>query len=272
MATVTGYTAERMKKIEDETVVGGAVNNMGNLVLAQRNGTKIDAGRVKGDQGIQGIQGIDGITGGTPAQRDSKFGVPVSDFEKVSLANRVVSWFNATTGWIETYKAKSTLAGLTVAGAPSGGDSGWYPAMQRDLPFAHAGRTAGFQVLGPGLPVIGLTAQTLKGGMTFDTTTNAIGVPFTGWYTVNCQAYFSGALAGSDIGIVSQLGSVNRQIIRVSLSPIPDDTCAHGMTRVYAVAGDTFQLKQQTGNGGQQAWGVDGQNGSYLEVAWYMAP
>ncbi len=53
MGTVTVYTADRMKRIEDTTVVDGVVSG-DNLILTQRNGTQINAGSVRGPQGIQG--------------------------------------------------------------------------------------------------------------------------------------------------------------------------------------------------------------------------
>jgi microcystin-dependent protein len=58
MATVTGYTAERMKEIEDSTVVDGEVSG-DDLILLTRDGTEINAGNVRGPQGIQGPSGND---------------------------------------------------------------------------------------------------------------------------------------------------------------------------------------------------------------------
>lgn len=56
MATVTGYTAQRMKQIEDSAVVdGNVVGN--NLILVTHAGTNIDAGNVRGPQGPQGVPG-----------------------------------------------------------------------------------------------------------------------------------------------------------------------------------------------------------------------
>jgi len=58
MATVTGYTAARMKQIEDETVVDG--NVVGDHLILITRGTSvpdIDAGVVKGDQGVMGPVG-----------------------------------------------------------------------------------------------------------------------------------------------------------------------------------------------------------------------
>lgn len=44
MATVTGFTAERMLEIEGSTVVSGSINELGSLILVRRDGTPIDAG------------------------------------------------------------------------------------------------------------------------------------------------------------------------------------------------------------------------------------
>ncbi|MET0786075.1 MAG: hypothetical protein ABWY25_05165 [Paenisporosarcina sp.] len=57
MATITGFTAERMLVIENETVVDGEVVG-DDLVLTTREGTPINAGNVRGPQGPQGIPGI----------------------------------------------------------------------------------------------------------------------------------------------------------------------------------------------------------------------
>lgn len=51
MATVNGFTAERMLQIENTTVVDGEVDGDGHLVLMTREGTPIDAGVVSGDVG-----------------------------------------------------------------------------------------------------------------------------------------------------------------------------------------------------------------------------
>ena len=56
MATVTGFTAERMLNIENSTVVDGEVQG-DNLVLLTRDGTPIDAGNVRGPKGDTGAIG-----------------------------------------------------------------------------------------------------------------------------------------------------------------------------------------------------------------------
>ncbi len=61
MATVTGYTAERMKEIEDSAIIDGDI--VGNdLILSRYDGTQINAGVVRGPQGIQGATGSSGDT------------------------------------------------------------------------------------------------------------------------------------------------------------------------------------------------------------------
>lgn len=56
MATITGYTAERMQEIEDGAIVDGNVVG-DDLILVRRDGGLINAGSVRGEQGIQGIPG-----------------------------------------------------------------------------------------------------------------------------------------------------------------------------------------------------------------------
>ena len=58
MATVTGFTAERMLEIENTTVVDGDVNGSGHLILQTREGTPIDAGSVIGPTGPRGYNGL----------------------------------------------------------------------------------------------------------------------------------------------------------------------------------------------------------------------
>lgn len=70
MASVTSFNKDRLQEIEDTTVVGGSVNNMGNLILATREGIQIDAGYVRGQTGDIGpdrplVAGIIQAYGGT---------------------------------------------------------------------------------------------------------------------------------------------------------------------------------------------------------------
>lgn len=57
MATITGFTAERMLEIENGTVVAGSVNENGELVLTRHDGTSFIAGNVKGPPGANSNAG-----------------------------------------------------------------------------------------------------------------------------------------------------------------------------------------------------------------------
>lgn len=58
MATVRVYTAERMKRIEDESIVDGGVDEDGKLFFVQRNNTIINTGsNIIGPQGERGLTG-----------------------------------------------------------------------------------------------------------------------------------------------------------------------------------------------------------------------
>ena len=61
MATVTGYTAARMKQIEDATVIGGHVNENGDLILERFDGQYLTGGHVAGSDGAPGTQGPPGV-------------------------------------------------------------------------------------------------------------------------------------------------------------------------------------------------------------------
>lgn len=54
MAVVTGLTAPRMLAIEAASIVGGAVNGSGELILTKHSGATINAGSVIGPQGPAG--------------------------------------------------------------------------------------------------------------------------------------------------------------------------------------------------------------------------
>lgn len=56
MATITGYTAARMQAIENASVVSGVVTG-DNLILTKFDATQINAGNVRGPQGIAGPTG-----------------------------------------------------------------------------------------------------------------------------------------------------------------------------------------------------------------------
>jgi hypothetical protein len=69
----------------------------------------------------------DNIGRGTPAERDTLFGVPATDPARVALANIRPVWFNTSLGWEESYFAKTGTAGLTMQGIDTAFPAGWYP-------------------------------------------------------------------------------------------------------------------------------------------------
>jgi len=62
-STVRVLTAARMLAIEAASVISGAVNGSGHLILTKHDGSTIDAGVVTGAQGPQGPAGPTGATG-----------------------------------------------------------------------------------------------------------------------------------------------------------------------------------------------------------------
>jgi hypothetical protein len=62
MAVVTGFTAARMAQIEAACIVGGAIV-LDDLVLTRYDGVHVNAGNVRGPQGLPGLDGEDGAVG-----------------------------------------------------------------------------------------------------------------------------------------------------------------------------------------------------------------
>jgi microcystin-dependent protein len=134
MATVTGFTAARMKIIEDTTVVDGEVQG-DNLILLQRNGTPIDAGSVRGPKGDTGAIGqavAPGII--------SMYGGQTAPEGYLLCAGQLVSR--------ATYPALFTAIG-TVYGAGDGLTNFNVPNLQQRFPIGK-GTEAHADVLGEG--------------------------------------------------------------------------------------------------------------------------
>lgn len=110
MPTVTGYTAAKMQQIEDETVVDG--NIVGNdLILVTRGGPTINAGNVRGPQGIQGLTGEV-----TTAQMDTAIDTAVSDaIALVQAAGAVTNAMLALNAVTETRIADSAVTTTKIA-------------------------------------------------------------------------------------------------------------------------------------------------------------
>lgn len=133
MATVTGFTAERMLVIENSTVVDGEVQG-DNLILQTRDGTEIDAGSVRGEKGDTGetgpgvlVPGIISMFGGNSAPA----GYLLCDGSAVSRT---------------TYAALFAELG-TIWGAGDGTNSFNLPNLQQKFPIGK-GTEAHADVLG----------------------------------------------------------------------------------------------------------------------------
>lgn len=130
MATVTGYTAERMKVIEDSAVVDGDIVG-NNLILTTHDGTQIDAGNVRGPAGVQGPPGYTSILVCTsttrPTSAPTLFNGAViyeTDTEKIYAYNgigwRPVNQFIDIAANAPTYRMPGTYIFVNDANLPSG--------------------------------------------------------------------------------------------------------------------------------------------------------
>jgi hypothetical protein len=100
---------------------------------------------------------VHGVSKGGPERgsetlRDTRYGVPATDAQRVALANRQPLWFNSTYSWWESYYAVTGLAGLAVPGLVAGAPSGWYPVatgpFQRLQPAAVFSASSGNPIRG----------------------------------------------------------------------------------------------------------------------------
>lgn len=129
MPTVTVYTAERMQEIEDESIVDGDVVG-DNLILTRHDGGTINAGSVRGPQGVAGPTGDVNIT-------------QLNEVKDRTPAGATMMWLfpTAPDGWI--FIEGQAIAGANVsmpdlwAAAPAGWKSGTtltMPNMQGKVP------------------------------------------------------------------------------------------------------------------------------------------
>ncbi|ATW59945.1 hypothetical protein SEA_WALTZ_68 [Arthrobacter phage Waltz] len=143
---------------------------------------------------------------------------------------------------------------------------GWNGALATPA-FAHAGKTDGFQTtVGTDVAIVLNSAQVLKGGFTFETTSGGrLVAPYSGWYRINAQFYITG---GSGYRSQSKIykNSSPSGVGGVGLVWKADGTdfTTHTMTVVQLTAGDRIGLGTTQTAG--SAWGTDGYNGTYLEM------
>jgi hypothetical protein len=129
---------------------------------------------------------------GTTAQRDTAYGVPSTDAERVALANMRVTWFNTDRGWVESFYMTAD-SGLTATALLAGYPPGWYP-MPGSAIFAHRGRSSGPQAIPANTYTLATlnTATILQGGAT--ASGQGIVAPIGGHYRLTGGVYhYSGA-------------------------------------------------------------------------------
>jgi microcystin-dependent protein len=129
VATVDGKTAAAMDAIADASVVSGAVNGSGHLILTTHGGGTSDAGSVVGPTGATGPTGSTGSTGATGPTGPSG-----------AVSGLIVLWptGSAPTGWLlcdgsavsrTTYAALFAVVGTTF-GTGDGSTTFNVPNMQ----------------------------------------------------------------------------------------------------------------------------------------------
>lgn len=149
-------------------------------------------------------------------------------------------------------------------------------ALENELrtvqPFGHMGASNGFQaVSGAGTIVAMSAAQELAGGMTFDNAADSLVVPKAGLYRITCRGYLSGS-AGYIATIKAQknLTDIAGTYGASWKADSSDYIVVTTVTRRLA-AGDKINLIAGSGNSAGSSYGIDGYNGSALELSWEAA-
>lgn len=136
LVPVTVFTADRMKAIEDGTIVDGDVVG-DDLVLLRHDGTPINAGNVRGPQGLKGDTGS---ISASPAG-----GVLSGSYPDPGLAAGAVTDANVAAANkdgaanVASLRTLGTGAQQAAAGNHKHGDTGWIditPTVAGEAPFA----------------------------------------------------------------------------------------------------------------------------------------
>jgi hypothetical protein len=103
MVTITGLTAARMLVIEGMSIVSGTVTG-NNLILTRHNGQTVNAGNVRGTQGIQGVPGDISVS---PA-----YGALSGNYPAPSLADSAVTGSKVHDGLKDSEQTQASLRSL----------------------------------------------------------------------------------------------------------------------------------------------------------------
>lgn len=81
MASVSGFTAERMLQIESNTVIDGYIDSSGDLILVKKDGSTVNAGKavgpIAGPEVLAAAQGFWMVYSEEPPEQTSMYNVPV---------------------------------------------------------------------------------------------------------------------------------------------------------------------------------------------------
>lgn len=137
-----------------------------------------------------------------------------------------------------------------------------------NIPFGHAGATAGFQTIAGSNVAVNITNQQLRGGMTFEATSGGrFVIPRDGLYIVRIKAYATEA-SGYDFMFDAYKNSVALRGNEIfDYKQTTSDYKQHSECTYPFVAGDKIGLGATTPN---KTWGTDGYNGAFLEVEFKM--
>lgn len=165
MATATVFSAARSQDIEDNAIVDGSIVG-DNLILERNDGTPIDAGNVRGPQGLQGIQGDPGAPG-----LDAAFRVKAASTANLTLSGtQTIDGVSCVAGDRVLAKNQTTLSqnGIWVVAAGA-----WTRATDADVAAEIGAATVNVQ------------AGTTNGGTRWVTTlksTDTVGTTAMNWY------------------------------------------------------------------------------------------
>jgi len=111
MVTITGFTAARMLAMEAATIVSGAISG-DNLILTKHDSSTVNAGNVRGPQGIQGV----GLQSQSNINRiiNGDFSVNQRGFSSITESGNFGHdrWKMLCTGGTTTYSAQTAALGL----------------------------------------------------------------------------------------------------------------------------------------------------------------
>lgn len=133
---------------------------------------------------------------GTASQRNTVWGNPATDANRVALANMRPTWFNTDTGWEESYFAVTGLAGLTAPGVKTGYPSQWYP-ISGIMPAADIRNHAATMAISNNAPTVitSYTVGTLGYARSVTVSSGALTIQVPGRYVVQGSYVLAGVWA-----------------------------------------------------------------------------